>query len=340
VSATQHPDERPDVLVTYDPGDGDRAALAEALAPHAGVRFLTDAAGDARGGWLAVAEVLITWSLDRDLEPGELRSAERLQLIQLMSAGADTVDFAALPPGVTVAANVGAFADPMAEHALGMALALAKRLPTYHAQLAAGEYPLDPETIALRAGVAAIVGFGGIGRTCAALFRALGMRIHAMNTSGATDDEVEFVGGPADLERVLGGADVVVLAVPLTRHTRGLIGARELSWMKRTAVLINVARAAIVDETALYDHLVATPEFSAGLDVWWEEPERGETFRPRLPFLDLPNVLGSPHNSGIVPGMTERAAAFAARNVVRFLAGKPPRGVQRPEDYSSSARIE
>jgi len=81
-------------------------------------------------------------------------------------------------------------------------------------------------------------------------------------------------------------------------------------------------------------------EFSAGLDVWWEEPERGEPFRPRLPFLDLPNVLGSPHNSGIVPGMTERAAACAARNVVRFLAGEPPRGVQRPEDYSSSARIE
>ena len=326
--------------MTYDPGDGGRAALAEALAPHAGVRFLPDASGDERSQWLAVVEVLITWSLDRDLEPGDLERAERLRLVQLMSAGADTVDFAALPRSVTVAANVGAFADPMAEHALGMTLALAKRLPAYHAQLAEGEYPPDPETIELRGGVAAIVGFSGIGRACAALFRALGLRIHAINTSGRTGEELDFVGGPADLERVLGGADVVVLAVPLTRHTRGLIGARELSWMKRTAVLINVARAAIVDETALCDHLVATPEFSAGLDVWWEEPERGEPFRPRLPFLQLPNVLGSPHNSGIVPGMAERAAASAARNVARFIAGEPPRGVQRPEDYSSSARIE
>ena len=316
MSAVRGPNDRPDVLI------------------------LPDATREQRGEWLAVAQVLITWSLDRDLEPGELRYAERLQLVQLMSAGADTVDFATLPHGVTVAANVGAFADPMAEHALGMALALAKRLRAYHARLAEGEYPPDPETSELRGGVAAIVGFGGIGRACAALFRALGMRIHAINTSGRTDDEVEFVGGPADLERVLGGADVIVLAVPLTRDTRGLIGARELSWMKGTAVLINVARAAIVDETALYDHLVATPEFSAGLDVWWEEPERGEPFRPRLPFLQLPNVLGSPHNSGIVPGMAERAAASAAGNVARFIAGEPPRGVQRPEDYSSSARIE
>src|SRR5712692_7731727 len=117
----QGPNERPDVLVTYDPGEGGRAALAEALAPHAGVRFLADAPGDERSEWLAVAEVLITWSLDRDLEPGELKHAERLQLVQLMSAGADTVDFATLPHGVTVAANVGAFADPMAEHVLSMA---------------------------------------------------------------------------------------------------------------------------------------------------------------------------------------------------------------------------
>jgi phosphoglycerate dehydrogenase-like enzyme len=340
VSAVPRPNDRPDVLVTYEPGDGARVALVEVLAPSAGVRFLPDAPRDERGAWLAAAEVLITWSLDRELEPGELTRAGRLQLVQLMSAGADTVDFSALPHGVTLAANVGAFADAMAEHALGMALALAKRLPAHHARLARGEYPPDPETIELRGGVAAIVGFGGIGRACAKLFRALGMRIHAINSSGTTDDEVEFVGGPEDLERVLRRADVVVLAAPLTRHTRGLIGARELSWMKPTAVLINVARAAIVEETALYDHLVATPEFSAGLDVWWEEPERGRAFRPRLPFLQLPNVLGSPHNSGIVPGETERAAAFAARNVARFLAGEPPRGVQRPEDYSSSARIE
>ena len=211
-----------------------------------------------------------------------------------MSAGADTVDFDAVPATLIVAANVGAYAQPMAEHVLGMTLALAKRLQANHARLAAGEYPADPETTELRGAVAGIVGFGGIGRACADLLRPLGVRIHAINTSGRTDADVEFVGGPADLERVLRAADVVVVAIPLTLETRGLIGARELAWMKPTAVLINVARAAIIDETALYEHLVATPGFSAGIDVWWDEPERGAAFHQRLPFLELPERAGIP----------------------------------------------
>jgi D-arabinose 1-dehydrogenase-like Zn-dependent alcohol dehydrogenase len=113
-------------------------------------------------------------------------------------------------------------------------------LPANHARLAAGEYPADPETSELRGAVAGVIGFGGIGRACADLFHPLGMRIYAINTSGHTDADVEFAGGPADLERVLRAADLIVVAIPLTRDTRGLIGARELAWMKPTAVLINV----------------------------------------------------------------------------------------------------
>jgi phosphoglycerate dehydrogenase-like enzyme len=334
------PPERPAVLVTYDPPVGERALIGAALDDLADIRFLADLDDGDRADALAFADALLSWSPGRDLRAGELRSATRVRLVQLLSAGADTVDFDTVPSGVTVAANVGAYAQPMAEHVLGMTLALAKRLPANHSRLAAGEYPADPETTELRGAVAGIVGFGGIGRACADLFRPLGMRIHAINTSGTTGDDVEFVGTTADLERVLRVADVVVVAIPLTRDTRGLIGARELAWMKPTALLINVARAAVVDEAALYDHLAATPGFSAGIDVWWDEPERGAAFHQRFPFLELPNVLGSPHNSGIVPGMMERAAGDAARNVARFLRGEHPQGVQRPEDYSSSARIE
>jgi phosphoglycerate dehydrogenase-like enzyme len=304
------------------------------------VRFLPDVEEEERGGVLGRAEVLISWAPERDLEPGELAGAGALRLVQLMSAGADSLDFGAIPDGVIVAGNVGAYAQPMAEHVLGMILTLAKRLHANHAALAAGQYPKDPHTTELRGTVAGILGFGGIGRACADLLRPLGVRIHAINTSGKTDDQVEFVGSLADLDRVLAAADVVVVALPLTRETRGLLGARELSLMKPTAILVNVARAAIVDEDALYEHLAATPTFAAGIDVWWDEPERGAAFRQRRPFLELPNVLGSPHNSGIVPGMVERSAGDAARNVARFLRGEPPRGVQRPEDYSSSARIE
>jgi phosphoglycerate dehydrogenase-like enzyme len=325
------------VAVTFDVDEAERAAVRETLEPLGGAVFLSDQEVADRAAALRRAEVLMSWFPSRELTDDDRGAIGGVRLVQLVSAGADHVDFASLPPHVLLAGNVGAFAEPMAEHVLGMSLALAKRLPLNLARLAAGEYPADPATLWLRGGVAGIVGFGGIGRASARLLRCVGMRIHALNTSGRTDEDVEFVGGPGDLEAVLRAADVLVIAAPLTRHTRGMIGARELAWMKPAAILVNVARAAIVDERALYEHLRSNPEFSAGIDVWWNEPPRGTPFTPALPFLDLPNVLGSPHNSGNAPGVQDEAAAWAARNVARFLRGEPILGVQRPEDYRPPA---
>jgi glycerate dehydrogenase len=103
--------------------------------------------------------------------------------------------------------------------------------------------------------------------------------------------------------------------------------------MKATAVLVNVARGAIVDEDALYEHLRTHPEFSAGIDAWWSEPFGSGQFRVDHPFFELPNVLGSPHNSGVLPGVTEEATRRAAANVLRFLRGEPVTGLVRAEDY-------
>lgn len=325
------------VVVTFDVAEAGRAAVREILDPLGGAVFLSDAEVADRAAVLRRAEALLAWSPSRELSEDDRRVIGGVRLVQLISAGADHVDFDSLPPRALLAGNVGAFAEPIAEHVLAMALALAKRLPQNHSALARGEYPAKPDTLRLRGGVAGIVGFGGIGKESARLLRCVGMRIHALNTSGRTDEDVEFAGGPGDLEAVLRVADVVVLSTPLTRSTRGLIGARELGWMKPAAILVNVARAAIVDERALYEHLRSNPEFSAGIDVWWDEPPRGTPFAPALPFLDLPNVLGSPHNSGNVPGVLDDAAGWAARNVARFLRGEPILGVQRPEDYRAPA---
>jgi glycerate dehydrogenase len=232
-----------------------------------------------------------------------------------------------------IASNAGAYAGPMAEHVLAMTLALAKNLFQEHQKMAQGEFNQSRLNRMLQGSVCGILGFGGIGRAVARLMRSFGVRIHAVNTSGKTDDSVEFIGTLKEMKQVLAAADIVIISLPLKKATRGLIGKRELEWMKPDAILINVARGDIVDEQALYEHLVSRPGFTAGIDVWWIEPfTRGE-FRLNYPFFTLPNFLGSPHNSAMVSGMNEEGARRAAENIKRFLKGAPVAGMIRREDY-------
>ena len=145
---------------------------------------------------------------------------------------------------------------------------------------------------------------------------------------------MEFIGTVKDLEQVLRLADIVVVSLPLMNSTRGLIGKRELAWIKDTAILVNVARGAIIDEAALFQKLKAQPGFTAALEAWWIEPLNSGEFRTNYPFLDLPNVLGCPHNSGIVPGSSVNGARSAAENVRRWLNHEPIIGVVRRSDYT------
>ena len=246
---------------------------------------------------------------------------------------ADTVDFAAIPERMAVASNVGAYAKPIAEHVMAMTLALARRLPQRQAAMAKGNFDQQDMLHTLDGAVCAVLGFGGIGTDTARLMRAFGAHIYAINSSGHSAEPADFTGTLADLDHVLAAADVVVISLPLTRATRGLIGARELGLMKPDAILVNVARAAIVDERALYEHLRDNPEFCAGIDTWWHEPGPHSGFHTDYPFLSLPNVIGSPHNSGIVAGVLQTAARMAAENVRRYLHGEPLTGLVRREDY-------
>jgi phosphoglycerate dehydrogenase-like enzyme len=325
--------EKPRIVVTLPVGEKRRTIFNEILGKDAHLSFFVDLPADVRKKALAEARVLLSWDPAKELLPedtGILRSAK---LIQLVSAGVDHLPFAALRPDIVIAGNVGAYAKPMAEHALAMVLALAKNLLPQHGHLAAGEFrQMEPNRM-LAGSLCGIVGYGGVGRETARLMRLLGLRILAVNTSGRTGDPVEFAGTLADLEHVLSSSDVVVLSLPLTRATRGLIGAPELAWMKPDAILVNVARGPIIDQQAVYEHLKSRPAFRLGLDVWWTEPSGETPFRTDLPFFDLPNVLGSPHNSGIVPGIREEAARRAAENVNRFLRGERVVGVAKREDY-------
>lgn len=321
------------VAVSY-PADSEFTRInTEVLDGRARVVFLHGRPAGERQQALAQADALICWNLRRELPPDAWPETPRLRFVQLLSAGADALDFAAIPPRLVLASNVGAYAEPIAEHVLAMTLALARRLPQRHAGLARGEFNQWQPLLTLDGAVCAVLGFGGIGSATARLMRPFGARIHAVNSSGVTSEPVDFAGTLADLDRVLAAADVLVIALPLTKATRGLLGARELALMKPTAILVNVSRAAIVDEGALYAHLRGHPEFCAGIDTWWHEPTPDSGFATGYPFFDLPNLIGSPHNSGIVPGVLVSAARRAATNVRRFLDGEPVTGVIRREDY-------
>ena len=141
---------------------------------------------------------------------------------------------------------------------------------------------------------------------------------------------------PCTLEEVLSQSDIVSMHAPARPEVEGMLGEKHFRMMKPTAIFVNVGRAAIVDERALYEHLRDQPEFCAGIDTWWHEPGAegpGSGFSTRYPFFDLPNVIGSPHNSGVTDGALQVGAHKAAENVRRFLRGEPVIGVARREDY-------
>lgn len=323
---------RDTVIVTFNLRPRERGVVADAIGGVARVVYLTDLDDAGRAQALAEAAAILARDTGKDLHPNEARHVRSARLIQFVTAGIDFVPLAALPSGIPVASNGGAYAEQMAEHGLAMVLAAAKRLLIEHAALARGEFNQDIRNRTLAGKVCGILGFGGIGIASARLMRALGMRIHAINRRGSSEEPTDWIGSTGDLDVLLAGADVLVLSAPLTPATKDLIGARELALMKPDAILVNLARGEIVQEAPLFAHLQTHLNFFACIDAWWVEPVRHGAFRVDHPFLSLPNVIGSPHNSATVPGMTEAALRRAVANIRRALARETPRFVLGPDE--------
>ena len=321
------------IVVTFDAPPQQKALLLELLGSEASLTFFNELPSAQRERALQEANVLLSWNFPREIQPADYPHLQQVSFIQLLSAGADHMPFADLPPHLLVASNPGAYAAPMAEHVMAMTLALAKRLLVEDQKLRNGEFDQFTPNRALAGMTAGILGFGGIGRATARLMRAFGMRIYAINHSGTSSEPVDFLGTLHDLERVLRQSDVVVVSLPLSKATRGLIGEEEFGWMKPDAILVNVARGAIIDEEALYNHVKNHPSFLVGIDAWWTEPFMHGSFRMEYPFLELPNVLGSPHNSGVVPHVLVNATRQAVENVKHFLKGEKVMGIVQREDY-------
>jgi glycerate dehydrogenase len=326
--------ERYHIVVTFAIDEKEKELLVKTI-PQQGTffSFLSELNEEDRKKALQTADVLFSWNPPKELAKDEYPLLTRLRFMQLLSAGADHVPFNDITKGVMIASNVGAYAEPMAEHVLAMVFALAKQLLKNHDKLAHGEFNQFEINQKVSGSTVGIIGFGGIGKAVAKSFRCLGCRIFAINSSGRTQEAVDFIGTLKDLDYVLKESDIIVLSIALNNRTCNLIGRRELDLMKTDAILVNVARAALLDEAALYEHLVNNSHFKAGIDAWWVEPFRAGIFKMDHPFCELLNFIGSPHNSAMVPGVIERAVELAAINIRDFIQGNPIRGMVSREQY-------
>jgi phosphoglycerate dehydrogenase-like enzyme len=322
------------ILVIYEPGVEEKEIYREVLENLAQVDYLKEESDSNRSQLLKAAEIVVALSFSqREIHPEEIPLLQNTRFIQLIYAGADNIPFEHIPEGVILAGNAGAFAKPIAEHVLALTLALAKRLVFKNKLLQDGQFDRTGFNQQIRGGICGIVGFGGNGREIAAAMQALGMQIYGLNRSGRTNAPVDFIGTVNDLRKVLEASDVVVLATPLTRATRNMIGKKELDWMKEDAILINVGRGDVVNQKALYDHLKSHPEFRAGIDTWWSEPVEPGPFKLEYPFFELPNIIGSPHCADHVPRAIPNATRKALENVKNFLMGYEIRGRLNRQDY-------
>jgi glycerate dehydrogenase len=319
------------ILVSFSPNSKQREIIENSLSEKAIIYYLEKEAD--RIDAIRKADIIFSWNPIREFKDEEYKYFENVKLMQLLSAGGDHLPFEKFPNNLEVAGNVGAYAQAMAEHALSMALSLSKNLFVNHQKIKEGIFDQSSTSKLLHGSNFAIIGFGGIGKEIYKLLQPYEPKIYAINTTGKTDFDVFFAGTVDDLNYVLSNADFIFITIPLTQKTKDMIGKNELSIMKKDAVLVNVARGEIINQKDFYEHLLNNPEFKAGIDAWWIEPFRHGEFKVDYPFIELPNVIGSPHNSGMVPGAMVRATEFAVKNIQEFLNGNKIKGVFDREDY-------
>lgn len=302
-------------LLVYHPEDAARYA-GLVRAPRARVTVHVAATLDEALRVAPEIDIAYGWKIP----PAFYEKAARLSWLQAMAAGVDWALVPELPAHVVVTRVPGVFGAWMAQYVLVWCGAISQRVETYRAAQREQRWIETELPGRLHGSTLAIVGLGDIGRTIARLARAFGMRVIGVSRGGAAVAGVDRVYRARDLGRALAAADWAVLTVPLTDATRGLIGARELAAMKRTAWLINIARGPVVDEPALLEALRRRAIAGAVLDVFATEP-----LPAGHPFWGLDNVIVTPHIAG--PSTPEEIAPVFADNLARFLAGRRLRHV-------------
>ena len=302
------------ILITYKLKDVERK-IYEELRDIANINYLFDLPVDRRMEFISEADAIITAFPQRELNKEEIESLKKLKYVFCIFAGIDHIDVNLFSKDVKIIPNSGGYSIAIAEHVFGMILTLAKRLHINNQKLKNGVFDQSIRNTLLYNKIMGIIGFGGIGKAVGKLAKAFGMKVYAINSTGKTDETVDYIGTLDSLDFVLQNSDVIVISIPLTERTRNLISRRELEIMKENAILINVARGQIIDQKALYEHMKNHPEFKVGLDVWWHEPTIEGKFKLDYNFFEFENFIGSPHNSPLVPEIFE----MRTKNLVNII---------------------
>jgi len=314
-----------------------RAALAEKNRGAFDAVVLEDLPESARGAAWSDADVVVAMGFGRELPHDLAARAPRIRMLQTLAAGVDHLPYRTFPKSMLVCGNAGAYDTSVGEHAMALLLSAAKDIPRRTREIASGTFDQSASSKALAGTTVLILGMGGIGTTVAGMCKAFRMHVIGISRKGALVPPGDEAGRLGDLPRLLPRADYVVLALPLTASTKGLVDRAFLDAMKDDAVLVNIARGKIVVEDDLYEHLRTHPDFRAALDVWWAYPD-GRSGRPfHRPFHELPNVLMTPHNASAIPPQRRWSMEAALDNVLRFLRGEAPRNVVDVTEYDTVA---
>jgi phosphoglycerate dehydrogenase-like enzyme len=265
--------------------------------------------------------VFIGWSL----RPEQFVAGKKLRWIHSPAAAVHQLMFPALIQSNVVLTNsTGIHGPVVAEHAIAVLLAMAKRLPQAMQYQARRQWSQDklwherPRPREVADATVAVVGMGGIGREFTARAKALGMKVLAVRENpGKGADGADAVFSSTQIDEVLPQADYVLLCTPVTPATTGIINAARLGKMKPDACLINVGRGPLIDDSALLQALKDRRIGGAALDVFVEEPLPSDS-----PFWPLDNLLITPHTAAVTDRLWERHYRLIADNMKRFLAGE------------------
>lgn len=279
----------------------------------------------------ASANVIVGIKLDASMP-----KPQKLRLYQAPAAGTDAIDLSLLPESSALC-NCHGHEDAIAEYVFAALLARHVPLARAGTDLRRGQWTYfagRPNALRSELGSQTIglLGFGHIAKAIALRAKAFGMRVHAANRSAVTSEHVDRAYALSDLHAFLADVDVVVVTLPLTAQTQGLVDTAALNAMRPSAWLVNVGRGPVVAEQALYDALRSKRLGGAVIDTWYQypTPAQPECAPSTLDFAALDNVVMTPHMSGWTSGTVLRRQQTMADNINRLATGQPLQNVLKP----------